>query len=44
MKRRLHDNSDREPGRSNKERAITSMLNKGGPKYVEVTRVYLEFL
>ena len=43
MKRRLHDNSDREPDSNNKQWTITSMLNKGGPKYVEVTRVQLEF-
>ena len=43
MKRRLHDNSDREASRSNKQQTLTSMLNKGGPKYVEITRVQLEF-
>ena len=43
MKRRLHDNSDREPGRGNKQLTIMSMLNKRGPKYVEVNRVQLEF-
>ena len=43
MKRWLHDKSDREPGCSNKQWTITSMLNKAGPKYVEITRVKLEF-
>ena len=43
MKRRLHDNIDQEPRRRTKQRTITSMLDKGGPKYVEVTRVQLEF-
>ena len=43
MKRRVHDNSDREPGRSNLQRTITSMFNQGGPRFVEVTGVQLVF-
>ena len=43
MKRRLYDNCDRQSGRSNKQYTIACMLNKGGPKYVEVTMVQLEF-
>ena len=39
MKRRLHDNSDRESGRSNLQRTITSMFNQGGSKFVGVTGV-----
>ena len=42
MKRRLHDNSDRKPGRSNIQRTM-SRFNEGGPKIVEVTGVQLVF-
>ena len=43
MKRRLHDNSDRESGRSNIQRTIPCLFNEDGPKFVEVTGVQLVF-
>ena len=43
MKRRLHDNSDQEPSRSNIQRTITNIFNKCSCKSVEFTGVQLVY-